>query len=282
MKLVVAAAILLSNAAQAAPMKVMITSFESYGGRAANGSDLVAKQLAALSKNGEIEFVNCTLPVEFEVAGKKAIECYEAQNPKPDVVVSLGEDPQHSCSITLENEAQNLMIDMFGEAKGKKKFFEKIEAEGPTVEEFSLPVPDMFCSSASEISEKLRPSASLGHFVCNDVAYRMARYLKPKSVPYGFIHVPAPELCKKAPPPAETAAKVRRMVLAGAHSLSVSRPEMAALPVPCENEGVARELAQLAQNASDGCKAFVAAEIIRRQDQDDALTAPQIRPKRNR
>ncbi|RZA04238.1 MAG: hypothetical protein EOP11_15525 [Proteobacteria bacterium] len=271
----------LAAPASAAPLKILVTSFEAYNGRSVNGSLQVAEALKALSRPGEVEFVTCTLPVEFGVAGKRAIDCFENEEPKPAMVLSLGESPSRACAVSLETRAANLMVDFLdGDAKGVKKAFEKVEEGGPLYEPLTLPVPEMFCTVEAGLNDELEPSASAGEFVCNDVAYQLARYLKPKKIPSGFIHVPAPGRCEEDRPASETAGRLRAMLMAAAQSLNDSNPAFkGTVPIPCDTPEVSAELKALSSFASKSCLAIVKKDIAARAAEENKKIPPLLRAK---
>ena len=269
---------LLSPAARAAPLRVLVTAFEPYDGRKENGSEGVAKKLAALSAAGGVEFQTCVLPVEFDRAAERALACYAALSPKPDMVLSLGES---LCDTEIEVSANNMAIDLAkGDARGVKKFG-PIAPGQPETELLTLPVAEMFCATGAKLkadinASNLKVSASPGYFVCNDVTYRLARHFKPRNVPFGFIHVPAPGRCSLPFAPEKTAAQIRTMALAAAHELSGRQG--GALPVSCENEGIARELLDLEKNMGEACRAVVRQAIAREEKEERKRRAELTKP----
>ena len=200
--------------------KVMITAFEPFGGHSRNGSAMVAETLVSLNQNQNcIEYDYCLLPVEYENGSSRAIDCFKKMRVKPDLVISMGEG---GCEINLETGAHNVDdTPGFPDNAGKTFNGQVIEKNAAAYELLTLPVADMFCASDIEPKEKaapIAPSVSPGKYVCNDVAYRLGRYLKPQRIPFGFIHVP-PEYCGKNLD--DTAGKVNIMALTALRALSV-------------------------------------------------------------
>lgn len=188
----------------------MITSFEPFGTRQLNGSHEAAKALQAFNTPIEegVEYVICQLPVEYDKASAKAKECYEQMNPKPDMVMSLGEG---GCDIRLETRAMNF-DNTPGQADngGAVRIESNINSNATPYEIFNLPVADMFCSTEVSVGPPHRASTSAGYYVCNNTAYNLARYFKPLGVPYGFVHVPVTESCPYSTPQT-VAEKINRM-----------------------------------------------------------------------
>ena len=201
--------------------KVLITAFEPFGGHDLNGSALVAESLIRQNSDQScVQYEYCVLPVEYEKGSKRAIECLQRLESKPDLVISMGEG---SCEIGVETMAHNIDdTPGFADNAGKIITGTVIDTKASSNELLTLPVADMFCASRiSLVQEKDTPivaSISPGKYVCNDVAYRFGRYLKPKQIPFGFIHVP-PVFCGKDA--RETAEKLNIMAVTALRSLQV-------------------------------------------------------------
>jgi pyrrolidone-carboxylate peptidase len=199
------------------PVTVMLTAFEPFDGRKANGSWLTAEAMVKLnSANPCLQYEACLLPVEYEKGSQKAIECFERSKPEPTMVIAMGEG---GCNIRLETKAHNLDDSPgFPDNAGKVIANQPIENIAKEEELLTLPVPSMYCAGNVALGAPSAASVSPGYFVCNDVAFRLARYLKPKRVPFGFIHVPVADMCKADP--TETAFKIHQMTHAAIRSLA--------------------------------------------------------------
>lgn len=166
---------------------VLLTAFEPFGGRAQNGSELVARELDGRTIDG-VEYKVCLLPVEYDRAASVAKACYEKMPTPPDLVLSTGEG---DCSVRVETRAHNLDdTPFFSDNAGEQRENMVIELGAPEHEPLMLPAEAMVCASGSLSKPVVRTSVSPGYFVCNATAYRLARYFNPKKVPFGFVHLP--------------------------------------------------------------------------------------------
>lgn len=180
--------ILLSTTVHA--RKIMLTAFEPFGGRTINSSLIAAQTLARNHTRDGIEYEVCVLPVEYDNAARAARACHARMNPKPDMVVSLGEGGE---SVDLETRAWNYDDTAgFADNAGSIRENRTIDVNTTPFELLTLPAAEMFCAAdAIRIGPPVNASTSPGYYVCNNTAYHLARYFKPQNVPYGFIHVPA-------------------------------------------------------------------------------------------
>src|SRR4051812_4988148 len=97
-----------SNARE--PVRILITSYEGFGLGKVLGSDEnlshdVALKLKSLvsENNLKIAVEVCRLPVTYDRAAEVALECFKRANPKPELVLSLGEGPR--CHLLFETAA---------------------------------------------------------------------------------------------------------------------------------------------------------------------------------
>ena len=206
------------SAASAEPVcvkraNVLITAFASWANARKNGSEEVAKSiLKHYSDSPYVHYSYCLLPVSLEIATKEAVNCFNKTNPKPDMMISLGEGEIGECRIELDTHAHNLRRVYTPKLWRKKVNNPDYHKNLPVSEELDYPVVEMYCSPGAKVAP-MKVSYDPGEEVCNQVAYKMSRYLTPKAVPFGFIHVPVPE-CGLDPHP--IAAKLHRMIEAGA------------------------------------------------------------------
>lgn len=175
--------------AEARNRVVMVTAFEPYRGREENGSQKAAEALLQMRPGDSIEYKLCLLPVEYERATEKALDCYQKMDPKPNLVISTGES---GCSVRLEVRAHNVEGDPgVSDSSGVQRSSRAIDPDAPAHELLTLPVDAIYCGGyVSEIGPPQEPSVSPGYFVCNATAYRLARFFKNRRIPYGFVHVP--------------------------------------------------------------------------------------------
>jgi pyroglutamyl-peptidase len=215
--LIFALAALSAASVAEAKKTVLVTAFEPFGGRKTNGSEAVGKALVALGGEG-IEYKLCVLPVEYDKAAVVARKCFEEMNPKPDMVISTGEG---DCTIRVETRAHNLDdTPGFPDNAGVVRTDRVVEAGAPPHERLALPAANMVCAAEGSPGAKVRASISPGYYVCNAVAYRLARYFKPKKVAFGFIHLPVAGSCQADPK--DSAASLHKMAKEALRVLSVT------------------------------------------------------------
>ena len=212
---------------------ILVTAFEPFNGSKENGSKIVARELLLLNdtdiktdvaasanlsekKASRIIYHTCILPVTYDKAFEKAKECFLNLNPKPDLVVSSGEG---SCDFRLEIRAHNLDDMWLKDEDGVVRRGHTVEENAPENEQLTFPVADMFCATKFPIAPRLSTSLSPGHYVCNNTAFHMARWLKPQQVPFSFFHLPTSSCDAK---PADTAQKFDLAVRAALRALSIN------------------------------------------------------------
>jgi hypothetical protein len=93
----------------------------------------------------------------------------------------------------------------------------------------------------------------------------MSRYLRPKAVPFGFIHVPVPE-CGLDPHP--IAAKLHRMIAAGA-KLVLEKNERG------RNGSLVREISTPSDTSKDSCKLELE-KVLDKQAQSNHIRYPPV------
>lgn len=169
---------------------IMITGFEPFGKRTVNLSYEVATALQRLQSTigPGVRIELCRLPVEYDRAAAVATLCFEHMNPKPEMVLSLGEG---GCVMHVETAATNLDdTPKFADNAGVIRVKSPILSGEPRRLGLTMPVQDMFCKIRESGKGRVEVSISAGNYVCNNTAYRLARYFRALRVRYGFIHVP--------------------------------------------------------------------------------------------
>lgn len=174
---------------------VILTHFDPFGGASANASKAAAHAAAGLLKS-EFEVRVLELPTIYDVATEKALEAVgrieKEAGRATAAVVSVGEG---GCDLRLETQAHNRdstpgLADNGGTIRDRRK----IEGDGPAQVAMPFPVKDTLASLELSDQEALltRLSDDPGAFVCNNTAYRMARYFSNPEVEalYTFVHVP--------------------------------------------------------------------------------------------
>jgi pyroglutamyl-peptidase len=194
--------------AQETPFRLMLTSFDPFGGNQKNSSQTVAELLARKLRGPARVVKVCNLPVVYDQAAVRALECVESF--RPDAVVSIGEA---SDGIQVETGATNWdgtpgLADNAGQVRTGRL----ILPGGPERVGFNFPVQAMFCAleDARVEAHVIEVSASPGAFVCNNLSYRLGLELARRRLPFTFIHVPNSNI--PSPAPDEVSTLLARML----------------------------------------------------------------------
>lgn len=175
-------------------MRILVTSFEPFGGDSENASREAMRALLAAWSEPGAELVGVELPVVFDDAPLHAAVAEH----RPDAVVCLGEAGGRE-AITPERVAVNEMRARIADNAGFRPQGEVIVAGGEDEREAGIDV-DALVRAMSEAGWAAEPSADAGRFVCNFVAYHAYGL----GVPAVFIHVPALRSAGEATVGAET------------------------------------------------------------------------------
>jgi pyrrolidone-carboxylate peptidase len=111
---------------------------------AVNRSDEVAQYLLAHPEllGEDVAFELCRLPVVYERASLRAMDCFENIAPQPRIVISLGEYSQ--CRLGVETQAHNRDGTFFvPDNAGDYRFCHEIADGVPETIPFSLPLDRM-------------------------------------------------------------------------------------------------------------------------------------------
>lgn len=231
------------------PLRILITSFEPFAGRATNNSEAIAGELRANPAllGGDLELLFCALPVVYDQAATVAMDCVERY--KPDAVVSLGEA---DCRLRLETAASNRddSPDLPDNA-GQVRVDHRIVPSGPERVGFRFPVEAMYRALGEE-SSRLEVSSSPGSFVCNNVAYHMTLGLAPRGVPYAFIHVPSGECEAPIRDPQANARAIALMLQGAVARLRSPDWATARITMPATRDEAAALLQSLKASGADG------------------------------
>lgn len=175
--------------------RVILTHFDPFGGASANASKSAARAAEVLL-GSEFEVHVLELPTVYDVATTRALEAIgriERESGRATAaVISVGEG---GCDLRLETQAHNRdSTPGLADNAGAIRNLRPIEADGPQQVAMPFPVKETLGSLGLSEQEALltRLSDDPGAFVCNNTAYRMARYFsKPDAGGlYTFIHVP--------------------------------------------------------------------------------------------
>ena len=158
--------------------KILITAFESFGGKTVNTSALVLEKLPDEIAGYRAEKV--LLPVVFGKAAEKAL-MYEA-----DYIFLLGEAGGRE-TVTPEIRGRNVRDARIADNAGNMPSGERILPDGPEETLCRLPVQKIV-ERMREEGYGISVSEDAGTFVCNDTFYLVNIR---SAVPVSFIHVPA-------------------------------------------------------------------------------------------
>ena len=159
--------------------RVLISSFEPFGGELINPSQEVTNALAG-------EFDTITLPVSRHVAPEALIA--EVRKTRPDTLIMLGECGG-SAEILLERVAINLDDFPIPDHAHNQPKEEDIFPDGPKAYFSTLPLNAIKCA----LTQKRIPcriSNSAGTYLCNHLFYCLRHYLENSPTKAGFIHLP--------------------------------------------------------------------------------------------
>ncbi|WP_418538256.1 pyroglutamyl-peptidase I [Gemmiger sp.] len=167
-------------------MKILITSFDPFGGESVNPAYEAVKLLPDTIAGAEI--IKLQVPTRFTLSGtvlEAAVNEY-----RPDAVICVGQAGGRS-AITPERVAINLADASIPDNAGDQPVDEPIRKDGAPAYFTSLPVKAMVQKMrAAGIPAAL--SYTAGSFVCNSLMYTLL-YLIDRQYPAmrgGFIHVP--------------------------------------------------------------------------------------------
>ena len=161
-------------------MRILITSFEPFGGAVTN---ITQDILSALPCNiGKAEVIKHCLPVSFQRAPIALREIITEHN--PDMLLLLGQCPTGE-NIRLERFAINMMDSQRADNDGYCPSEEQIYPDAPLAYRTPIDIKTI----AHDLQEEKLPvvvSNSAGLYVCNRVYYE-ALHLKQNAL---FVHVP--------------------------------------------------------------------------------------------
>ncbi len=169
-------------------MKLLLTSFEPFGGSALNPSAQVARSLHNTTCKG-LRVESVVLPVDRKRMPEKLLNILKKS--EPDVVVGLGEAPRRAV-ISIERVAVNLEDYAIPDNRGKLAIDLAINPHGPAAYFSTLPVRLIYeALQKATIPSEL--SLSAGAYLCNQLLYTLldAIAVGDQHIPAGFLHLPS-------------------------------------------------------------------------------------------
>ena len=165
---------------------MLLTGFESYGGRSLNPAEQVVKRLAGIEIAG-IRVVGHTLPVNYAELGTRIARLIEEVRPR--AVICLGLWPG-TPMLRLERIAVNIADFEIPDNIGLMTRGSVIEG-GAEAYRSTIPI-HAIQDRLLEAGIPARLSGSAGTFLCNALMYHALRDCAEHApgVPCGFIHLP--------------------------------------------------------------------------------------------
>ena len=169
---------------------LLLTGFQSYGGRTINPAEEIVKSLNGKIIGGQ-KITGKTLPVNYNELKNRMKSFIE--DIEPQAVICLGLWPGEMM-LRIERIAVN--ISDFEIPDNFENFIkDPVDSAGPAGYESTLPIEEIR-NSLLEHQIPARLSGTAGHFLCNALMYHALNICSTKnpSPKCGFIHLPyAPE-----------------------------------------------------------------------------------------
>ncbi len=165
-------------------MKILLTAFGPFGGRAENASLLA---LGALRKMFP-EIHTRVLPVDAVIAPSRLIQALRLI--RPDALIMLGE-AGGSREIRLETTAWNELDFRIPDIAGRRYTSRPIRRDAPASLPSTLPLTDIHNLLLS-LGHPVTFSHDPGRYLCNQIFFRAMDHLTQNgfAIPAGFIHLP--------------------------------------------------------------------------------------------
>ena len=165
-------------------MKILVTAFGPFDGRAENASSLALRAL----KKRLPTLRTRVLPVDSVIAPSRLKQALARI--QPDVLIMLGE-AAGSRTIRLETTAWNEMDFRIPDIAGRQPPVRQICPGSPVSRPSTLPLQDLHDLLASR-GHPVSLSSDPGRYLCNQVFYISAEFLASRAGnrAAGFIHLP--------------------------------------------------------------------------------------------
>ena len=165
---------------------ILLTGFQSYGGRSQNPAEAVARALDG-ARIGGMVVAGHALAVDFRAMCRQLPDLIDALSPK--VIVSLGLWPGEPM-IRLERVAANWALFELPDAAGHRQTGKVLE-DGPDGYLATLPV-DAIQAALRAAGLPCRQSGSAGSYLCNAASYVTLHHCHRHhpATRAGFIHLP--------------------------------------------------------------------------------------------
>ena len=167
--------------------KLLLTSFEPFGGQAINPSREAARAMMQCEFPGA-QIVHLDLPVARSRAVEMLLAAIERES--PDVVLMLGEAGGRA-QVTPERVAINVDDFPIPDNSGEQPRNEPIAPDGPAAYFSTLPI-HAIVQTLQNAKIPAAISNSAGTYLCNRAFYSVMHHLATKGnvARAGFVHVP--------------------------------------------------------------------------------------------
>lgn len=167
-------------------MKILVTSFDPFGGEKINSAHEAVKRLPDEIAGAVI--IKLKIPTTFSASGP-AVEA-AIQDCHPDVVLSIGQAGGRAC-VTIERVAVNLADARIPDNAGEQPVDQPVREDGPSAYFATIPVKAM-AENVRKHGIPCHVSYTAGTYVCNSVMYNVLHSAATKytGIRAGFIHVP--------------------------------------------------------------------------------------------
>jgi pyroglutamyl-peptidase len=215
-------------------LRVLLTAFEPFDGRAKNASAEAVKALMQQPLPAGIEIIVRMLPVETGAASeqvRRAIIDHE-----PHYVLSLGEAKRDA--ICIETAAYNERKFTIPDNSGLLVEGSPVILDGPTSYSATLPV-EALLRAIERTRIQVRLSDDAGRYLCNEVMYSMLHSVAAHNalIHAGFVHVPhLPEAAIEPDYPSMPTEQVVKALLAMLETLTSQNGVMAQTPETSGNQ----------------------------------------------
>jgi pyroglutamyl-peptidase len=176
-----------------APMRLLLTGFEPFGGETVNPSGEVARALESAAPIEGVALTTLELPVRGRVSFERLLPALASG--EYDAWLGLGEAGGRSV-LSVERVGINVLIDGRGAPE------QALVEDGPAAYFSRLPVAEV-AAAISKAGVPAQVSNSAGTYICNEVTYVVQHYFAGagRETPSGFIHLPfLPEQAASKPP----------------------------------------------------------------------------------
>ncbi|MEK6554901.1 MAG: hypothetical protein AABZ31_06665, partial [Bdellovibrionota bacterium] len=160
-------------------LRVLVSAFRPFGKGETNMAMMVAESIRELSKSdyryNNLLVDTVDLDVIYSRSSEDLIQKIRSIQ-TPDLIIGIGQGSTKGVMVETGADSEASRIaDIRG--SGRYSNFPGLSDEIG----FNFPVQDMYCGVAPEIRRKVSISYKGGSFVCNDLAYYMGNFVKPKS-----------------------------------------------------------------------------------------------------